>query len=204
MKGLFIKEFFCNKLFVILATIGFIASIGALATGNITRNISSVCVAIYLFSLLISVSVKLDESGKWNQFAMTMPLKKSSIIMSRYLLIGAMMALGVIIIIPITIIIGDSFTNIIYSLGINIAFILLIIDIIIPVTIKFGQNIASIIIIIVLFFQMFFLFGNGKEKIFNLAIFNSFSFILITFIISLIGILISYKMSLVCYRKKNF
>ncbi|MGL4741252.1 MAG: ABC-2 transporter permease [Sarcina sp.] len=202
MKGLFIKEIFNSKLFIVLGIIVYIASIGNLATGNIEKNISSICIVAYIFAMLILVSINLDKSTKWDQFAIVMPIKKSTIVMSRYLIIGIMMLIGLIIITPISIIIGDNFSNVIFSIMLNSSLVILIMDIMIPLTIKFSPNIAVIIIFVILAFQMLFMFDVGKIN--NLLKFNSFLLMLIVFCASLIVTIISYKISLQVYKKKIF
>ena len=152
MKGLIIKDLFVVKKQgkSVLAITGFY-----LVFAIITKNLSmfgavSVCLSI----LLPITSMSYDEYNKWDRYALSMPLSRKTIVLSKYAL-GIMLNLVVsVVICAVNIILAFYLGGINYgevittTLGICGAGILFL-SILLPVIYKFGVEKARLLMMIV-------------------------------------------------------
>ncbi len=151
MKGLIIKDLFTIKKQgkILLAITGFY-----LLFAIITKNLSifgavSVCVSI----LLPITSMSYDEHNKWDKYALSMPLSRKTIVLSKYVL-GIMLNLVVSVVICAVNNILAFYMDINYgeviatTLGISGAGILFL-SILLPAIYKFGVEKARLLMIIV-------------------------------------------------------
>lgn len=94
MKGLLYKDFYCLKqnmkyIFAILLLYGFIF----IPQGN--NGIMGVVVII--FPMLVITTLSYDHAGKWDRFALTMPITRKMLVRSKYILFLIMLLFGMLI-----------------------------------------------------------------------------------------------------------
>ncbi len=92
MKGLLVKDFYCLKqnMKYIMITLLLFCLIFIPQGGS---NFSSVL--ILLFSMMVITTMNYDHTDKWNHFALTMPLTRTMLVRSKYLLMLIMLAVGI-------------------------------------------------------------------------------------------------------------
>ncbi len=94
MKGLLYKDFYCLKqnmkyIFAILLLYGFIF----IPQGN-----SSILGAVVIiFPMLVITTLSYDHAGKWDRFALTMPVTRKMLVRSKYILFLIMLLFGMLI-----------------------------------------------------------------------------------------------------------
>lgn len=95
MKGLIIKDFFAltkqARLFLAVTVFYLIYSI-------ITKNISMFAAMFTMFMGFLPINtMAFDEQSKWNKYALSMPLTRTDIVLSKYLLSGISALLSILI-----------------------------------------------------------------------------------------------------------
>ena len=94
MKGLLYKDFYCLKqnmkyIFAILLLYGFIF----IPQGN-----SGILGAVVIiFPMLVITTLSYDHAGKWDRFALTMPVTRKMLVRSKYILFLMMLLFGMLI-----------------------------------------------------------------------------------------------------------
>lgn len=94
MKGLLYKDFYCLKqnmkyIFAILLLYGFIF----IPQGN--NGIMGAVVII--FPMLVITTLSYDYAGKWDRFALTMPITRKMLVRSKYILFLLMLLFGMLV-----------------------------------------------------------------------------------------------------------
>lgn len=147
MKGLFLKDILNlkqqYKIYAIMVAIWLMISF---ANGN-SYFFAGV---IMLFTLIIPISsISYDEMAKWDRYALTMPVSKSNIVVSKYLLSFSCTAIGGILSLIVTFITSkDTGESLITTLAIMSLGIILI-SIMLPFMFKLGVEKARMIMFIV-------------------------------------------------------
>lgn len=151
MKGLILKDLLNLKsnmkvmiLFMIL--FGYMSSIG---DGN---NSSFVGVIIVLCTTMIVSTFSYDDLNKWDSYVLTMPIKRNTIVLSKYLTMLIFSLMGVIFSLIISIINGYFKNTLILSETLIITGLILSISVcfaslILPLIYKFGTEKARLLMI---------------------------------------------------------
>ncbi|MGO0905463.1 ABC-2 transporter permease [Clostridioides difficile] len=151
MKGLILKDLLNLKsnmkvmiLFMIL--FGYMSSIG---DGN---NSSFVSVIIVLCTTMIVSTFSYDDLNKWDSYVLTMPIKRNTIVLSKYLTMLIFSLMGVIFSLIISIINGYFKNTLILSETLIITGLILSISVcfaslILPLIYKFGTEKARLLMI---------------------------------------------------------
>ena len=94
---------------------------------------------IMIFSILVPIStIAYDEKAKWDRYALTMPVSRKDIVLSKYLLAFCCAAMGAVLSTVVSIIMSKDITEsllssmMFMSLGISVA------SIVLPIIFKFG------------------------------------------------------------------
>lgn len=204
MKGLIIKDILnLRKNFRTTAlVIGFV-SIYAFATNNPFYLIGMVTIILSLSSI---TSMTYDDMSKWDRYALTMPISRKDIVVSKYILSILLSIVSILVSVTISYLLIITQKNNIESKELLLtAYILFFsslayISIMLPLIFKFGVEksrilfIAVIAIITMLFFMLFsngLLIPNENQFIFLLKI-SPFILIIILFTSALFSYII-YK-----------
>lgn len=151
MKGLILKDLLNLKsnmkvmiLFMIL--FGYMSSIG---DGN---NSGFVGVIIVLCTTMIVSTFSYDDLNKWDSYVLTMPIKRNTIVLSKYLTMLIFSLMGVIFSLIISIINGYFKNTLILSETLIITGLILSISVcfaslILPLIYKFGTEKARLLMI---------------------------------------------------------
>ena len=153
MKGLLLKDFMNimrNKKLLILLFVFYIG-LGFFMDSNV-----SVCgMMVFFLSYQLLTAFSFDEAGKWERFAMTMPLSRRQLVNSKYILMLLLVGLGFLlscvtggilnVIHPVE---GESFREIVVAAaGVSAAFLILF-SLMMPFIFWLGMEKARLLLII--------------------------------------------------------
>lgn len=217
MKGLLLKDFINlkknTKIFAIFILVyGFMAFIQKDST-----FFSSILTMLY--ALLTMTTYSYDEMAKWDGYALTMPVSKANMVQEKYLLIFLVTLIGTIVNLIFTIAINaelksDSLFNGMQVSLIGAAIVILFYCITLPIITKLGIEKARyifIVIYVIPFFAVTFavkvLKKNSNQipqelvRVFNFTV--QYIYIILP-VVLILGLCISYIISLRIYEKKEF
>lgn len=179
---------------------------------SILMGQGSIIFSFILFILVIQAITALtyDELCSWDKYVNTLPISKSEIVLSKYMLSLVLMLIGLIIALPVVFII-NHFTNdwetanffLTFNLLIGAAFCLL--ALILPIYIKYG-SIKGRIVLIVLCFIPGLLIGLLEEYFADVVITIS-KLQQFSYLAPFIGLFILWLSSLIAtaiYKRKDF
>ena len=179
---------------------------------SILMGQGSIVFSFILFILVIQAITALtyDELCSWDKYVNTLPISKSEIVLSKYMLSLVLMLIGLIIALPVVFLI-NHFTNdwetanffLTFNLLIGAAFCLL--ALILPIYIKYG-SIKGRIVLIVLCFIPGLLIGLLEEYFADVLITIS-KLQQFSYLAPFIGLFILWLSSLIAtaiYKRKDF
>lgn len=149
MKGLFIKDLLVLKQqWVTYALI----SVMWLFIGFMNESASFFAGIMTMFTVTVPLnSIAFDEKAKWDKYALAMPIKRETLILSKYLLAGATAAVVFVLSGIVGAVTGEELTE---SLMVSVGCMLsgmVIVSIILPLIFKFGVEKGRLMIFVVAF-----------------------------------------------------
>lgn len=217
MKGLIIKDFInLKKNFKIFGIIAILYT--ALAFASEDANFFSAIFTI-LFAILTLSLYSYDDMAKWESFALTMPITRENIVQGKYLMMILLTLFGALF--------GILFSTVMYmtgsmdtpmlaikNCGVVSALAILFYCIILPFVTKIGVEKARLILFAVYFIPfmigvlVFKAFNDKKivipevlQNIFDISV--KYAYVILPLIV-IIGLSISYALSVRIYRRKEF
>ena len=161
MKGLLIKEFYSVKT---LAKQYLVVIVAMGVWCGFVKNPSFFPMIMSMYgAMTILTSMSYDEMVHFDKFEMTLPLSRSQVVISRYLLLGILVLIGgavgmagdFLIRTAVSGIKGDLWEDFISSCAV-VAFFLLAFSILLPITFKMGVEKARMVLVVI----YFLLFGG--------------------------------------------
>ena len=217
MKGLLIKDFKLIKMhrnyFAMIIAIAFVIS---LLTEDTTFMLGFIS---FITSMFTISTISYDELDNGNAFLFTLPIDRKKYAAEKYvfgmLLGGCSLFLAIILAIILNLIEkSDTISNILISGGMLLPFILLLLSILIPFQLKFGSEKGRIVISAVfsIVFLISFVLGksigmlgiNIAEVINRISLLGAGGLFILIFVISMIVVLFSMKVSISVMNKKEF
>ena len=217
MKGLLIKDFKLIKMhrnyFAMIIAIAFVIS---LLTEDTTFMLGFIS---FITSMFTISTISYDEFDNGNAFLFTLPIDRKKYAAEKYvfgmLLGGCSLFLAIILAIILNLIEkSDTISNILISGGMLLPFILLLLSILIPFQLKFGSEKGRIVISAVfsIVFLISFVLGksigmlgiNIAEVINRISLLGAGGLFILIFVISMIVVLFSMKVSISVINKKEF
>ncbi len=213
MKGLLTKDFLTlKKKYGITRVIIDLAIMSALmivleSTGSI--YISFLLLPLEITSMIISLTT-CDEEWKWNKYAISLPITKTKIVKSRYLLAGILSLTGLLIAILVNTISYFCFPKYKYGFYLLIAFasfaiMLLFLAFILPSTYSLGVNAGFAVMIVLLAILLVLGFWSRltNNSIMWFVVDNFEFCIVIGFILDISICILSYILSRTFFKKKH-
>lgn len=206
MVGLILKDLYNLKqqtrIYLLIVAIWVVCAI-------INKEPSFFSSIICTFTLLIPIStMAYDEKSKWNRFALTTPLSRLDIVVSKYILLGiiALFLTGISVLVNV-ILIKDITTSVLLPVIINCC-ALIVTSIILPVIFKFGVEKGRLLMMIVVLAPLLLLVFIPKIDIGFISSFSYESFCqilvvvvpIITVLLFFISMFVSYKL----YKNKEY
>jgi ABC-2 type transport system permease protein len=180
---------------------------------SMKSSIYFVFMVILMSTMLIFTALANDEMSKWDKYALTMPVERREIVLSKYALFIVLTFSGMIISSIIGIVMTyflsfESSKTILTASISGVGISCLLISIMLPLVFKYGVEKGRILLIGVMAVPTFLVAGGAKflDK-FNIPI-PTFSqvkpYLYFAPVIILALLFISYKVSLSIYEKKEF
>lgn len=205
MKGLIIKDLInIKKEFKTLL----IALLLFVYMSYQTRNpIQITSMAVILFGILILTTIGYDEMSKWDIYALTMPLKRSEIVISKYVLLLLLTIIPLIIssifsylvILPIS---DMSRGEFLVADMASFSLILIMLSISLPFVYKYGVSRSRLIMFIVMGIPSIVFVLIGKYVSIDQAMVEKL--LLVTPILAIAIFSISLQTSIKIYKTKEF
>jgi hypothetical protein len=172
-----------------------------------------------IFATMTLYSFSLDEIAKWDGYALTMPIKRENVIQGKYLFMLILTFAGLVINMLITFLMNvaikaEKLSSGLEESAIGTAIVILFYSIIIPIIIKFGVEKARFMLVAI--YMIPFIAGTGIFKflkqrypeppqiLVHIAGFLYDNVYIIVPVFLLVSLLISYRISIRIYRKKEF
>ena len=203
MIGLFIKDLLNLKsqLRVILLLLGVY---GLIAITNDNSSMLGAIIAI-MGVMIPTTALSYDEKAKWDKYALSMPLSRTDLILSKYLLGIAFSVVGFILNFLISLWIG--FTSYKESLILSMLLLsagLFFLSFVLPPMFKFGVEKGRIVMMLLIFSPTVFLLilKNMNVKLPSADLIEKFWYILPAF--SVLVLFASIALSVKIYSRKEF
>lgn len=150
-------------------------------------------------------SISFDEKSKWDKFSLTLPIKRSDLILSKYIFSYITLLLSVILYFVYLIAFGKNIDKeILYSIGIIIGISIIIQSFVLPCIFKFGSEKGRLILLagcvipyLIVFIQKKYNFKAPSQELLSIL---PYVLVVAVFVVALSSILISIKI----YDKKEF
>ncbi|MFZ2537376.1 MAG: ABC-2 transporter permease [Oscillospiraceae bacterium] len=222
MKGLILKDFLNMKSYMkILGLMILVQFVIFIPQGDVSFISGFI---ILLCTMMVITTISYDDMAKWDRYALTMPITRKEMVLSKYVIMLIFSISGAILNSILTIIAGYFMKNVnigetLISSGAVLSAALLFGSVILPLLYKFGPEKARLLIIlcalvptaiVILGSQVVKKSGIPMPnflKDLNTATPNTGILISLTFIIPAIAVVvvvISYLISLKIYNKKEF
>jgi len=153
MKGLIIKDFInlkkTLKIFVVISLLYFVIGI----TSNNPGFFSNILCAILAVTTISLFSY--DDLAKWDVYVLTMPIKRETIIMARYIMMLLLALIGAAFSAVLTVASGlylkKGIKDELIGIVLGTSLIILLLSIIIPFVVKLGVERARLILVAIYF-----------------------------------------------------
>lgn len=202
MKGLLLKDILNFKkqglMFLFLIALWFFIGIK-------NKDMYYLSGIIAMMTLLVPITViSYDEKAKWERYALTMPISKGTVVVSRYLLTIAISVVGGVFSIIAGLMISTSIKEVLFTNMSVISIGLLIIAFAFPFIFKYGVEKGRLIMIFI-FLIPTLVFTFASE--FNIPMLSEKVIMQLVYflpLITLVIIICSIKVSKMIYNKKEF
>lgn len=201
MKGLIIKDFLIFKQ---QAKVYALIIIVWLFMSFMQKDTMILCGMLSLTSVFITITViAYDEKAGWEKFALTMPISRNNMIISRYVFTLGIALIANIFGLIINFIVIKDVDNSLISFLFFMAISFLGSSILLPLIIKFGTEKGRMLIFALVFIPTFLIAGAEKLGIRLPVIKSLTTFSILVFITTVVLILISIFISIKIYNKKE-
>lgn len=147
MLGLIFKDFICMKKTSLKLFVFFIVYfIIFTSTGNISFLSAMI---IMLSTMFVITTFAYDEVAKWDCFALSLPVTKKQVVLSKYLLAVIFDVMGILVVFIIHVIKNRLIYEELISIYALAAVALIIVSILIPLIYKFGTQKSRIWLIVI-------------------------------------------------------
>lgn len=207
MKGLLIKDFLLLKQqrLVLLGLLAFYSMYAVTFAG--AEFIASMVVIICLMLPLSTMAY--DEKSKWDKYALSMPIKRTTIVLSKYLFAILAMGIGAILIL------GICFLASLFKDGVPIKETLLVtltanglallyLSFMFPALFKFGVEKARILMLGFVFLPTMVIIMLPEIGVPLPSLETLKSYIYIFSILLVVLLVMSYRISVGIYKKREF
>ena len=206
MKGLILKDLLNLKsTFKMLGAMIVFFAVAFLREGN-----SFVFgIIILMFAMMVVTTISCDDLAKWDAYALTMPVTRKEMVLSKYLVMVLLNTLGAVLSLIIGIV-GSFLMNqsfdleilVIVGLVYLIAFIFG--SVIIPLIYKFGTEKARLMLFLCALIPtaLFLLLEQFNVPLPTTG--NPWIYLFLLIVFAVVGVVLSYLISLKIYTKKEF
>lgn len=211
MKGLLLNNYYSMLENIKLSTlIALFLTVMAIFFGQTFLSIA-IAVSIAIFPVNIGSSLQKDETSKWNKFEITVPVKRRSIVLCKYLSYLALVCVGLLsslVIVFLTVCLGHTIEaqSVTYGLAYGLSLTLFTGAFLYPALLKLGAFKSELLILVSALLALVCMTGLSMMMImlFGGLELRSLSLGLTVTMISLICFICSYFVSVRIHSTKEF
>lgn len=208
MRGLILKDLFILKQNYKTFFVLIIFFILAMFQNSSATSFTSVINAV--FTMMITTTISYDNLARWDKYALTMPITRKEMVLSKYIcsiifnLIG--LVLGIVIVFAMGIVRNNLNITEIFISAISSAIVMIIfISLMFPLVYKFGVEKFRIFLILIFMIPVFFILALRNMTNVAELIAKWLIYIIISVpVIAVIGFVLSYFISIKIYENKEF
>lgn len=204
MKGLFFKDIMNLKqqwmIYMILVVFW-----GVLSLFAANDSLMFSCMGIFLVLTPIS-AFAYDERTKWDAYAMTTPLSRRAIVLSKYLLGWVMLAFLFAVMMIAAVISRGHFVEKVSSLLTVLGVMLICLSVELPLQFRFGSEKGRMISMVCVMIPVIIVVAGGRisDYVPEMPAVNAFSIAAAVFVLGALTQLLSVWISVRIYHKKDF
>lgn len=166
-------------------------------------------IIIMMFAMMVVTTISYDDLAKWDTYALTMPVTRKEIVTSKYLIMAILNVLGAILALVVgilgTLIMRQSFDlEILAITGVIFLIAFIFGSVIIPLIYKFGTEKARLMLILCALIPtaLILLVEQMNVPLPNTA--NPWVYLILLVGLTIVGLIVSFIISLRIYEKKEF
>ena len=206
MKGLILKDLLNLKsTFKMLGAMIVFFAVAFLREGN-----SFVFgIIILMFAMMVVTTISYDDLAKWDAYALTMPVTRKEMVLSKYLVMAILNTLGAVLSLIVgivgSVIMRQSFDlEILAIIGIIYLVAFIFGSVIIPLIYKFGTEKARLMLFLCALIPtaLFLLLEQFNVPLPTTG--NPWIYLFLLIVFAVVGVVLSYLISLKIYTKKEF
>lgn len=174
------------------------------------KNISMFGMMITLVCTMMSITtLSYDEFYKWDKYALSMPISRKTIVLSKYALAGISDLAGMSVIFPVSILIGllNNEVNVYEIFLMTLSFgaiAITFISIVLPIFFKFGTEKGRLLMMVIILLPTILAVVVGKMGIQPPSKLTLDRILYAVPIVVAIIVVLSMQISLLIYNKKEF
>lgn len=204
MRGLILKDLMNlkrhSRIYLVLIIFYFI--LGVLG-GN--KDMFNIMMVMGVAVMLPITALAYDERSKWDKYALTMPISRNKLVLSKYILTLILLVAAFIVCVLTSIFFTDtSFTEIVLVNLVTFSIGILMMSFILPIMFKFGVEKGRILMMIILFTPTAIIMLLSKVGVSNINEETLNMYINYLPIVAIVILILSVFISLSINRKKEF
>ncbi|MEL7662275.1 ABC-2 transporter permease [Acetobacterium wieringae] len=164
---------------------------------------------ILMFAMMVVTTISYDDLAKWDAYALTMPVTRAEMVLSKYLVMVILNTLGAVLSLTVgfvgSIIMGKSFDlEILAIVGVIYLVALIFGSVIIPLIYKFGTEKARLMLFLCALIPTALILLLEQFNVPLPTTGNPWIYLFLLIGLSVAGVILSYLISLKIYTKKEF
>jgi len=164
---------------------------------------------ILMFAMMVVTTISYDDLAKWDAYALTMPVTRKEMVLSKYLVMVILNTLGAVLSLIVgivgSIIMGQSFDlEILAIIGAIYLVAFIFGSVIIPLIYKFGTEKARLMLFLCALIPTALILLMEQFNVPLPAIVNPWIYLILLIGFSVGGVILSYLISLRIYSQKEF
>ncbi|WP_303868901.1 ABC-2 transporter permease [Acetobacterium wieringae] len=164
---------------------------------------------ILMFAMMVVTTISYDDLAKWDAYALTMPVTRKEMVLSKYLVMVILNTLGAVLSLAVgivgSIIMGKSFDlEILAIVGVIYLVALIFGSVIIPLIYKFGTEKARLLLVLCALIPTALILLVEQLGVSLPTIGNPWIYLIALIGFSVVGVVLSYLISVKIYSEKEF
>ncbi|WP_296557829.1 ABC-2 transporter permease [uncultured Acetobacterium sp.] len=166
-------------------------------------------IIILMFAMMVVTTISYDDLAKWDAYALTMPVTRKEMVLSKYLVMAILNTLGAVLSLIVgavgSVIMGQSFDlEILAIIGAIYLIALIFGSVIIPLIYKFGTEKARLMLILCALLPTALMLLAEQFNVPLPTTGNPWIYLILLIGFSVTGVILSYLISLKIYSQKEF
>ena len=166
-------------------------------------------IIILMFAMMVVTTISYDDLAKWDAYALTMPVTRAEMVLSKYLVMALLNTLGAVLSLIVgvagSIIMRKSFDlEILTIIGLIYLIAFIFGSVIIPLIYKFGTEKARLMLFLCALLPTALILLVEQLDVPLPTTGNPWIYLILLVACSVIGVILSYLISLKIYTKKEF